>query len=860
MSISAKMFGFLPVMNGRITFEDWCKLKGIVCAANYGSDYNIVSVELNEETQTASLAKVFDTNIIAGSGLNIYDYLPFIYDRKIQRCYSIVQNADYKWYIINSSVDDEGVAIHTPIGLTEFYSIGGAYVYYDYLATETASTRAFYYSTNRKYMYILLKLTNGGYYKHKWVKVALSSGAQTLINEEIYDSEHYTGWPEDVETNDETEAEEILENPLYYDELTGTPDDFPEALHLNFTTKDTRDTLIGKWAGGVLTPSGKVVFVPYYSSYVGVYDPESDEFIAKKRLPVYFKRESKWVTGVLTASGKVVFVPWGSRYVGIYDPESNTFNTCDMGASINARFGGGVLAPSGRVIFVPAKHPNIGIYDPSLNTYAEKPLGLVGWQGGVLTTSGKVIFVPRNTQLIGIYDPVSDSFATNDTGVTDGGPYGSDSMGNWIGGVLSQSGKVVFVPYSSRYIGIYDPDTDSFRTKDTEDTTLSKWVGGVLLSTGEILFVPYNVGYVGIYNEEEDTFVIKNTNNAAYSKWYYGVVLPSNKIVLVPYSSRYIGIIDPTKELFTSSLKTDFIYNSPNKSELNRIFVSTRQIEAPVPPLKETAYYLNTFDKTNIISATGYKTIDGETTYYQDIDYTLMEVVRVGLSRYQSVNENQNRYSDWHDPLPFISVGGQTYLLVAKNARNGEGEETHTLGFLNIDTRAFISTGRTVYDSTPHIYVAPDNSYALLAPDTSNPIMLFSNGDFSNTSYNDLITIDTIERKKTLMCTYLMDPSIPPAITDYSPASPKIYAIDWETYGNMPIFANYKIYASLSEGYYIYDGNIGKLMLTGFDEDDEPGDFYIPSFDGYAGKAWVKWYTVDDMLGSSALFEAPLIQ
>ena len=862
MSISAKMFGFLPVMNGRITFDE--ELKGIVCAANYGSDYNIVSVELNEETQTAALNKVFDTNIIAGSGLSIYDYLPFIYDRKIQRCYSIVQNADYKWHIINSSVDGEGTAIHTPIGLTEFDDVGGAYVYYDNLATETASTRAFYYSTNRKYMYILLRLINGGYYKHKWVKVVLSSGAQTLINEEIYDSEHYTGWPEDVETDDVAEAGEILSNPLYYDELTGTPDDFPEALYLNFTTKDTGDTLIGKWAGGVLTPSGKVVFVPYYSSYVGVYDPESDEFIAGcYTTPGYSKWGSpftQWVTGVLTASGKVVFVPWGSRYVGIYDPESNTFNTCDMGASINSRFGGGVLAPSGRVIFVPAKHPNIGIYDPSLNTYAEKPLGLVGWQGGVLTTSGKVIFVPRNTQLIGIYDPVSDSFATNDTGVTDGGPYGSDYKGNWIGGVLSQSGKVVFVPYSSRYIGIYDPDTDSFRTKDTEDTTLSKWGGGVLLSTGEILFVPYNVGYVGIYNEEEDTFTIKNTNHSTYNEWYYGVVLPSDKVVLVPHSSRYIGIIDPTKTLLTISLETDFVYNSPNKSELNRIFVSTRQVESDIPPLKETAYYLNTFDKSNVISATGYKTIDGETTYYQDLDYTLMEVARKGLSKYNSVNVNQNRYSDWHDPLPFISVGGQTYLLVAKNGRNGEGEETHTLGFLNIDTRAFISTGRTSYDSTPHIYVAPDNSYALLEPDSSNPIMLFSNGDFSNTSYNDLITIDTIERKKTLMCTYLSSSSIPPAITDYSPASPKIYAIDWETYGDMPIFANYKIYASLSEGYYIYDGNIGKLMLTDFDEDDEPGDFYIPSFDGYAGKAWIKWYAVDDMLGSSELFEAPLIQ
>jgi len=835
-------------MNGRITFDE--ELKGIVCAANCGSDYNIVTVELNEETQTATLNKVFDTNIISGSGLSIYDYRPFIYDRKLQHCYSIVQGADFKWYIINSSVDGEGVATHTPTGLTEFDDVGGAFVYATNLAYETASTRAFYYSTNRKYIYILLKLSDN---THKWVKVALSSGTQTLINEEMYDSEHYDGWPEDVETHDETEVEEILENPLYYDELAGTPDDFPEALHLNFTTKDTGDTLVGKWAGGVLTPSGKVVFVPYDSSYVGVYDPEFDKFTAGcYTTPGNYK----WVTCVLTASGKVVFVPWGSRYVGIYDPESNTFNTCDMGASINARFGGGVLAPSGRVIFVPAKHPNIGIYDPSLNTYAEKPLGLVGWQGGVLTTSGKVIFVPRNTQLIGIYDPVSDSFATNDTGVTDGGPYGSEYKGNWIGGVLSSTGKVVFVPFSSRYIGIYDPDTDSFRTKDTEDTTLGKWVGGVLLSTGEILFVPYGVGYVGIYNEEEDTFTIKNTNHPTYTEWYYGVVLPSDKVVFVPFSSRYIGIIDTTKELISISLETDFVYNSPNKSELNRIFVSTRQIKSDVPPLKETAYYLNTFDKSNIISATGYKTIDGETTYYQDLDYTLMGVQRRGLNKYGSVSPYQCYYSDWHDPLPFISVGGQTYLLVAKNGRNGEGEETHTLGFLNIDTRVFISTGRTSYDSTPLIYVAPDNSYALLVPDSSNPIMLFSNGDFSNTSYNNLITIDTIERKKTLMCTYFMGP---PAIIDYSPASPKIYAIDWGT-GIMPNFANNKIYASLSEGYYIYDGNIGKLMLTDFEEDDEPGDFYIPSFDGYAGKAWIKWYTVDDMLGSSALFEAPLIQ
>jgi len=347
-----------------------------------------------------------------------------------------------------------------------------------------------------------------------------------------------------------------------------------------------------------------------------------------------------------------------------------------------------------------------------------------------------------------------------------------------------------------------------------------------------------------------------------------GVVGGKGGASVVGYNTGYGLFIpnplnfDPEDTLLypIASESFDFYYNAPNKSSLYKIFEGARQGGWGTNILNEHVYYLNTFDKTNIISATGYKTIDGETTYYQDIDYTLMEVSRIGLSRYQSINVNQNRYSDWHDPLPFISVGGQTYLLVAKNARNGEGEETHTLGFLNIDTRAFISTGRTSYDSTPHIYVAPDNSYALLVPNSSNPTMLFSNGDFSNTNFKRLINIDTIECRKTLMCAYFVSPSGPPAIIDYSPASPKVYAIDWKTYGNMPNFANNKIYASLSEGYYIYDGNIGKLMLTGFDEDDEPGDFYIPSFDGYAGKAWIKWYTVDDMLGSSALFEAPLIQ
>lgn len=852
MSISAKMFGFLPVMNGRITFEDtFEELKGIVCAANYGSDYNIVSVELNEETQTAALAKVFDTNIIAGSGLNIiwYDCQPFIYDRKIQRCYSIVQDADQKWYIINSSVDDEGVAIHTPIGLTEFDDVGGAFVYATNLATETASTRAFYYSTNRKYMYILLKLSDN---THKWVKVALSSGTQTLINEEIYDSEHYDGWPEDVETDDVAEAGEILSNPLYYDELTG---ELPEvALAFSANGGGLVNTTYGYYVG---TSGGGGGGGGYYGGGGGG------------------GGSGKCCGGAGGGGGG------GSSYVH---------------ASLsNAHFETGINTGNGKVVLNGVTYTNNSSVELSAGNYSVEAWGASGGDSsydentpwhylGLKGSGGKGAYVSATLSLsetTTVYIYIGGAGITGFSKYSSGGTGGGASDIR-IGGTELENRMLV----AGGGGGAGAP-----QSRDTTGLAPNGTVYKVYKSTHP----PHggDGGYTGCSGERDQISLIYHhagggglggTQTAGGTK---GALPPSGICGYVYAEDGQLGVggmggantsrcshgdespEPPVQFTLQASLETELFYNAPAKESLNRIFKEVREAERRSSKftsnelsiiIRETVYYLNTFDKSNVISATGYKTIDGETTYYQDIDYTLMEVKRIGLYKYGSVSPYQGFYSDWHDPLPFISVGGQTYLLVAKNGRNGEGEETHTLGFLNIDTRAFISTGRTSYDSTPHIYVAPDNSYALLAPDTSNPIMLFSNGDFSSTSYNNLITIDTIERKKTLMCTYLSSSSIPPAITDYSPASPKIYAIDWETYGNMPIFANYKIYASLSEGYYIYDGNIGKLMLTGFDEDDEPGDFYIPSFDGYAGKAWVKWYTVDDMLGSSALFEAPLIQ
>ena len=71
-----------------------------------------------------------------------------------------------------------------------------------------------------------------------------------------------------------------------------------------------------KWLGGVLTPSGKVVMIPYSYRYIGIYDPVTNTYTQG---PDTSTATIKWYGGVLTPSGKVVMIPHNYRYIGTYN-------------------------------------------------------------------------------------------------------------------------------------------------------------------------------------------------------------------------------------------------------------------------------------------------------------------------------------------------------------------------------------------------------------------------------------------------------------------------------------------------------------------------------------------------------------
>ena len=109
--------------------------------------------------------------------------------------------------------------------------------------------------------------------------------------------------------------------------------------------------------------------------------------------------------GVLLPDGRVVFVPHSSVRIGIYNPVANTYTSGPGHGRGSNGFGGGVLLPDSRVVFVPRRSTNIGIYDPVANTYTDGPThgrGGSAFNGGVLLPDGRVVMVPFQSTHIGI--------------------------------------------------------------------------------------------------------------------------------------------------------------------------------------------------------------------------------------------------------------------------------------------------------------------------------------------------------------------------------------------------------------------------------------------------------------------------
>jgi hypothetical protein len=74
-----------------------------------------------------------------------------------------------------------------------------------------------------------------------------------------------------------------------------------------------------------------------------------------------------FIGATLAPDGRVIFAPFDSVNVGIFDPATDTYTSGPAHGEGSNAFRGATLAPDGRVIFAPRDSSNVGIVSQLLD-------------------------------------------------------------------------------------------------------------------------------------------------------------------------------------------------------------------------------------------------------------------------------------------------------------------------------------------------------------------------------------------------------------------------------------------------------------------------------------------------------------
>lgn len=305
--------------------------------------------------------------------------------------------------------------------------------------------------------------------------------------------------------------------------------------------------------GAVRTPGGKVVAVPFNSSTVGVFRPQSGTFTVSD---THSGASSAFWGGTLAPTGEVIFAPHGSNEVGIYDPVTESYTSGPTHGEGNNAFAGAVALGSGKVVFVPYDAGNVGIFDPFNRTYSTgtgvTDLPTVGgsglFAGGALTRNGDVMFAPFDAANVVLYDPSLGKVTTE--------PEHSQGSGAFAGATAVPDGRVVLTPFGASAVGIISADGSTFSTVTHGESTPA-FLGGTLAPTGEVVFAPFAAANVGIFDPTDDTYSSGPSHGRSSSQFTGAALAPGGDVVCTPENNETLGIVH-----VPSGLDTHPLFNS----------------------------------------------------------------------------------------------------------------------------------------------------------------------------------------------------------------------------------------------------------------------------------------------------------
>jgi hypothetical protein len=285
------------------------------------------------------------------------------------------------------------------------------------------------------------------------------------------------------------------------------------------------------YTGSVLLNNGRVLFVPSGSSPgIGLFNPATDQYSVVT--PAGSTLTGGYSGGVLTPSGNVIFVSNTSTSIGVYNPATLTFSSATAHNCATPAFFGGVLGPNSNVIMVPSTgHSNIGEYSPTTGLYsnAVSTDTLGGYAGAVLIPNGNVVCIPWNSSNISQYDYTNRTFSNS-----------AAVVGQFAGGVLAPNGNVVCVPSTLSNVIVFNPATNT----TSNIVAASGFFGGVLMPTGNIVCVPStnsNVGWIDPIRLTYSNIVPQSTFGA--NAFRGGTLLPDGRVIFCPFDASNVACV-----------------------------------------------------------------------------------------------------------------------------------------------------------------------------------------------------------------------------------------------------------------------------------------------------------------------------
>ncbi|WP_406870444.1 hypothetical protein ABEB22_12525 [Thioclava sp. 'Guangxiensis'] len=252
--------------------------------------------------------------------------------------------------------------------------------------------------------------------------------------------------------------------------------------------------------------------------------------------------DEAFVGAVELPDGRVLLSAYSGRQWAIYDPTENSLTNIAT-QSGSSRYNFGCLALNGLAVFAPRLASTVKYFDWRTNSFGEVT-AVGGYDGAVALKNGKVLLVPRTAAYLGIFDPVNKTFSLSSVA----------NPNALSAGCLLPDGRVIMVSWlsSDQPVYIYDPNTDTMETGPYIGA--GPWAGACLTKTGDVVITPYSGNGLRIYRPQDGSFYERERDDFLGTGKCRGngKLLPDGRIVFPPYNYGAVPVYDPVADTVES--------------------------------------------------------------------------------------------------------------------------------------------------------------------------------------------------------------------------------------------------------------------------------------------------------------------